>query len=178
MIKVNTDKTTMNKFIKGANDGDSKPIWYYKKLYEVDVDYVIAYLLHESFVVEIDGIKHEITFGLNKKENYIGQTIFYNDIKNSNLCSYEVIRKGFTEGKWFIIAEEDTSEEFKADYRSREESYKKEQTREMNIGIITNAIRQLKDLDEDDKKKYIEELHHKTDDELNSLIKVIFERLS
>ena len=81
------------------------PIWYYKKLLEVSVDYVIFNLLKEDFVVEINGEKHEITFGVNDNGE-IGQSIRY-DEHNTWLCSFEVISKGFKEGTWYIVTEDD-----------------------------------------------------------------------
>lgn len=101
---MNTSKTLRKKF---ANNGNHTklPIWYYKKISEVSVDYVIFNLLKEDFVVEINGEKHEITFGINDNGE-IGQTIRY-DEHNSWLCSFEVISKGFKEGIWYIIEDED-----------------------------------------------------------------------
>ena len=57
------------------------PIWYYKQLYEVDIDYVITYMLTDniSFVVDIKGDKYEIMFGKNRK-NEIEKNIIYGDM--------------------------------------------------------------------------------------------------
>ena len=60
---MNTDKTLTQEFI----NNNKYPIWFYKKLKEVNIDYVIAYMLTAKFVVDIEGEKYEITFGKNKK---------------------------------------------------------------------------------------------------------------
>ena len=91
---MNTDKTLIQKFcIK-----EDYPIWYYKQLHEVDIDYVITYMLTDniSFVVDIQGDKHEIMFGKNRK-NEIEKNIRYGDMipKNRFRTSYEVINDAF-----------------------------------------------------------------------------------
>lgn len=101
---MNTSETLRKKFINKGNP-NNLPIWYYKKLLEVSVDYVIFNLLKEDFVVEINGEKHEITFGVNDNGE-IGQSIRY-DEHNTWLCSFEVISKGFKEGTWYIVTEDD-----------------------------------------------------------------------
>jgi hypothetical protein len=154
--KLNNDKTLNEKFIERNNH----PIWYHKELYEVDIDYVIEYLLKETFVVDIDGSKHEITFGHNKKENYVGQCIKYGDIKNSGLCSFEVINRGFKEGKWFIITDKDTSVEFKADYKKRQAQYEKEETEKWYKGILSNVIKEHKDLNNEQKDGYLQKINN------------------
>lgn len=170
MIIINTDKTIDNEFIKRTNH----PIWYYKELHEVDVDYVIAYLLKDKFVVEIDGSKHEITFGHNKEENYIGQCIKHDDIKHSKLCSFEVINKGFTKGKWFIITNKDTSDNFKADYEQRKIQYEKEETEKWYRQGLTNVIKEHKDLNEKQRNKFIKEIENASYEELEDLMKALF----
>lgn len=163
---MNTNKTLNNKFIEKKD----RPIWYYKELKPVDVDYVIWYLLKETFVVEIDGSKHEITFGKNKKGE-IGQCIRYDDIKNSNLCSFEVVKKGFTEGKWFIITDTNTTDEFKDNYNKRKEEYEKESIKDLYKSILKSAIDYTKDLSEEQKNKYIQEIEDSSYEELKNLYK-------
>jgi phosphoribosylformylglycinamidine (FGAM) synthase PurS component len=133
---------------------------------------VIPYILKEDFVVEINGIKHEITFGKNRKGE-IWQTIKYSDIENSNLRSYEVVRKGFTEGKWYTITDIDTSDEFKADYDRREEEYERNSVKEMYISILTNCINDSSKISEEDKGVYIKDLESKTYEELEELFGVL-----
>ena len=170
MTIINTDKTLNNNFI----ERNEHPIWYYKQLESVEVDYVIAYLLKDKFVVEIDGSKHEVTFGHNKKENYIGQCIKYDDIKNSKLTSYKVVRKGFIEGKWFIITNKDTTDEFKHDYDKRKAEYHKQETEKWYRQGLTNVIKEHKDLNENQKNKCIEEIANASYEELESLMDSLF----
>lgn len=164
MIKINTEETINKNFIK-RNDN---PIWYYKELESVDVDYVIFYLLKKTFVVDINGSKHEITFGKNNKDEIV-QCIKYDDIKNSNLCSFEVIEKGFKEGKWFVITDKDTSDEFKADYNKRKAEFKKEESKNFYRDILKNALNVMKELSEEDKNKHIQFLDKASYEELESL---------
>lgn len=153
---MDNHKTLTEKFI----ERDEHPIWYYKELEEVDVDYVIAYLLKETFVVEIDGSKHEITFGHNKKENYVGQCIKYDDIKNSNLTSHKVVRQGFKDGKWFVITETDTSDEFKQDYDKRKAEYQKKETENWYKDILCDVIKEHKDLTNEQKEGYFNKINN------------------
>lgn len=170
---MNTDKTLDDTFIKNTGH----PIWYYKELKTVDIDYVIAYLLKETFVVDIDGSKHEITFGHNKKENYIGQCIIYDDIENSNLCSFEVIEKGFREGKWFIVTDKDTSDEFKNDYNKRKAEHEKNSTKEMYKSMLKNAIDFTKDLSEEQRNKYIQEIENSSYEKLEKLMNTLMKNV-
>jgi hypothetical protein len=170
---MNTDKTLHNKFIESVGKNDN-PIWYYKELQAVSIDYVIWNLLKETFVVEINGIKHEITFGKNRK-NEIGQYIKYSDIEKSCLCSYEVINKGFNEGKWFIITEIDTAEDFKKQYNDKKEEYKKISLIKMYKTILTNVIMNSKDLTENIKATYIQEVENSSLEKLENLFKSVIE---
>ena len=115
---MNTDKTLIKKFCIE----EDYPIWYYKQLHEVDIDYVITCMLTDniSFVVDIQGDKYEIMFGKNKK-NEIGQNIRYGDMipKNRFRTSYEVINDAFKYGTWYIIDDKDTTEEYKNNYREQ-----------------------------------------------------------
>lgn len=83
-----------------------------KKIEKVDIDFVVLYLLKYDFIVDINGNKYDITFGKNKKDE-IGSCIRY--YPNSKpLCSYEIIEKGFKEGTWYVVTDEDLTEgEFK-----------------------------------------------------------------
>lgn len=152
---MNTEKTLHNGFVQ-RND---YPIWYYKELELVDVDYVIAYLLKEKFVVEIDGSKHEVTFGLNKKNNYIGQCIKYDDIKKSKLCSYQVINKGFKEGRWFIITDKDTTDEFKQNYEKRKTEHKHEEVEKWYKDVLSRITKNNKDLTNEQKHNYLQKIN-------------------
>ncbi|QUH21754.1 hypothetical protein [Alkaliphilus sp. B6464] len=167
---MNTDKTLNNKFI----ENNDNPIWYYKELKSVDVDYVISYLLKETFVVDINGSKHEITFGKNRKGE-IGQYIRSDNLRNSELCSFEVIEKGFREGKWFVVTDADTSDEFRVNYDKRKVEYEKDLTKEMYKSILKNAIDHAKDLSEEQRNKYMQELEDSSYEELENLINVLME---
>jgi hypothetical protein len=166
---LNTDKTLKEKFIEKKG----YPIWYHKELKETTVDWVIWNLLKESFVVEIDGSKHEITFGKNRKGE-INQCIRYDDIKHSNLCSYQVVEKGFKEGKWFTISNINTSDEFKADHEKRKEEYHREETKQWYIKILTNFIEDKKDLSEERRSGYLEEINNSSYEELEKLVTALF----
>lgn len=160
---MNTSETLKDKF---AQDMDDMPIWYYKELEEVEVDYVIFNLLKTSFVVEIDGSKHEITFGKNRKHE-IGQSIRYDDIQSSNLCSFEVINQGFQKGKWFIITDKDTTESFKQDYLKRKEEYSKMQSAELYRDILSTIIEKKYALDEAKRNDLLNNINSLSYEQLN-----------
>ncbi|HCL4447172.1 TPA: hypothetical protein N2D16_002777 [Clostridium botulinum] len=164
MIKINTEETINKNFVSR----NENPIWYYKELELVDVGYVIWNLLKKKFVVEIEGSKHEILFGKNKDDE-IGQYIRYDDIKNSNLTSYKVIERGFKEGKWFIITDKDTSDEFKADYNKRKAEFEKEESKNFYRDVLKNALNGMKELSEEDKNKHMKFLDKASYEELENL---------
>lgn len=163
---MNTSETLRDKFAKGIDD---MPIWYYKELVEVEIDYVIFNLLKTTFVVEIDGIKHEITFGKNRKHE-IGQHIRYSDIKNSNLCSFEVINLGFQKGKWFIVSDKDTTESFKQDYLKRKEDYENTQREELYRDLLTAVIEKKYALDEEKRNRLLKDIDKLSYEQLSDII--------
>lgn len=167
---LNTSETLRDKFAKGIDD---MPIWYYKELEEVEVDYVIFNLLKTTFVVEIDGSKHEITFGKNRKHE-IGQHIRYNDIKNSNLCSFEVINQGFQKGKWFTITDKDTTESFKQDYLKRKVDYEKTQREELYRDLLTSMVEKKYADDKEKRNLLLKDINNFSYEELD----YIFNRTS
>jgi len=169
---MNTNNTLTEKFI----DRQEYPIWYYKELEETTVDYVISYLLKETFVVDIEGIKHEITFGHNKEENYIGQHIRYSDIQNLNLSSYEVIERGFKEGKWFTILDKDTTEEFKQDYLRRKTEYERKQAENWYRDILITATEKLPEITKDEKELMIKEINTYSYEKLEEIVNQIFSK--
>ncbi len=168
---MNTDKTVTTKFI----DRKDYPIWYYKELRETTVDYVIFHLLKESFVVEIAGSKHEITFGKNRKAE-IGSSIRYDEVVQSHLTSYSVIDKGFREGTWYTITDIDTTDEFKAKYVKDKEAYEREKTEQWYRKILTNVVTKAKELSEAQKNKYLQEIANYTYEELDTLVNKLFEK--
>lgn len=108
---MNTDKTLRQMFIDNSNK--EYPIWYYKEIKPVSIDYVVFNLLKETFVVKLNNKKVVITFGKNKN----------NEIGSSQSCdegldytSFECINKAFKNGEWYRITENDTTQDFKDDY--------------------------------------------------------------
>lgn len=168
---MNNDKTLTEKFI----DKKDYPIWYYKELKEVDVDYVIWSLLKETFVVEIDGSKHEITFGKNRKSE-IGQCIRYDDVKNSSLTSYKVVEKGFREGKWFTISDIDTSDEFKTNYRDRKAKYEKEEMKQWYKQVLSNVVKDNKELNVEKRNNFLQQIEDSSYEELENLVSILIKK--
>ena len=166
---MNTDKTINEEFLKR----EEYPVWYYKKLEEIKVDDVIWDLLKETFVVEIEGVKHEITFGKNRKGE-IGECIKYNDIKNSNLCSFEVVDKGFREGKWFRITELDTTKEFKVAYEEEKKRYDRSELEKWYREALINIVNDSKDISDKTKQIFIEEIKNISYTRLEELVKSLF----
>lgn len=168
---MNTDKTLMEKF--GANRNDY-PIWYYKKIKEIHIDYVIFNLLKETFIVEIDNKKITITFGKNRKHE-IGSV--QSCTEGLDFTSYETIRKAFREGKWFIITDEDTTDDFKEEYKVKEEERKIIEIRNSRIELLTMAIINISDKNKtskEDANNYISALKEMNDDELMILTEKLF----
>lgn len=158
---MNTDKTLIKKFcIK-----EDYPTWYYKQLYEVDIDYVITHMLTDniSFVVDIKGDKYEIMFGKNRK-NEIDKNIRYGDMipKDRFRTSYKVINDAFKYGTWYIIDDKDTTEEYKSNYREQLKKFKDKKELECNKSILKNAVRSFS---EDNKlsKEQIEYFYNEID---------------
>lgn len=169
---MNTEKTLNEKFTARRD----YPIWYYKELNEVEVDYVIWNLLKETFVVDINGSKHEITFGKNRKDE-ICQCIKYDDIMYSNLTSYKVVEKGFKEGKWFTITDIDTTDEFKTNYVNRKTQYEKEETKQWYKQLLNNVVRVANDLTEEQKTGLLQSTENISYEELEGLVNTLFGKL-
>lgn len=169
---MNTGKTLTEKFSSRVHD---YPIWFYKKLQEIEVDEVIFYLLKETFVVELNGKKIEMTFGKNRKHE-IGCTQSCNE--GLDYTSYKTIRKAFTEGKWFRVTDEDTTDEFKEDYKVQEAERERMSLREGRIDILTRAIEMLKSVSESEKSRLIADLYDQTDEELKNLTDMLFSSFS
>lgn len=168
---MNTDKTLREKF--GANLHDY-PIWYYKQIEEIEVEDVIFNLLKETFVVELNGKKIVMTFGKNRKHE-IGCTQSCNE--GLDYTSYKTIRKAFTEGKWFRITEEDTTGEFKEDYKNKEAERKRISMREGRIDILATAIDMITSIPKEERDKHIAGLRDMNDNELEKLSDILFSKL-
>ena len=163
---MNNDKTLRDKFISNLE----YPVWYYKELQPVSVDFVIFNLLKESFVVDINNCKHEITFGKNRKSE-IGSCITYDDINNSKLCSYDVIEKGFRDGEWFIISDTNTSDEFKEEYKNMKIKHERNENKEMYLKILKNVINSNDKLSDEEKSECIVCVENSSYEELEDCIK-------
>lgn len=170
---MNTDKTLNEKFAENKE----YPIWYYKELKEVDISYIIWNLLKETFVVEIDGIKYEITFGKNRKGEF-AQCITYNDIKNSSLVSCEVIDRGFEEGKWFTISDTDTSNEFKSEFLKEKMEYEREEIVKYYKEILKNAISSIEGLSMDKRNSLFIEIDSSSYEHLENLVSLLIKKLN
>src|SRR5574344_2428759 len=129
---MNTDKTLNETFYN--NYKNEYPIWYYKKLEEIDVDDVIFNLLKYNFVVELNGKKISITFGKNENDE-IGTTQFCEE--GLDYTSYETINRAFKEGKWFKVTNRNTSKEFKAEFEKKRSERLKKEYREAMIFMLS-----------------------------------------
>lgn len=164
---MNTDKTLRDKF---ASNIDGYPVWYYKQIKEIEVDDVIFNLLKETFVVELNGKKIVMTFGKNRKHE-IGCTQSCNE--GLDYTSYKTIRKAFTEGKWFRITEEDTTDEFKEQYNiDKDERYRQEE-RKFMIDMLNRAV-ELSEVDDATKEKHYQEIKLMSDEKLKELTEILF----
>ena len=170
---MNTYKTLRDKFVSKSE----YPIWYYKELQKVDITYVIFNLLKESFVVSINGSKHEITFGKNRQDE-IETNIRYDDINNSKLCSYEVIEKGFKIGEWFTISDIDTSDEFKEIYRNKKEEYEFNENKQVYRNILKNVINTNENLSYKVKNEYISCVDNSSYEELKDLFDSLMKKFN
>jgi len=146
-------------------------VWYCKQIEEVEVDEVIFNLLKETFIVELNNKKIEMTFGKNRKYE-IGCTQSCNE--GLDYTSYKIIRKAFKEGKWFRITEIDTTDEFKEDYKIKEAERERISMREVRINILTNAINKIESISQVEKDRHIVRLQSMNDDELKNLTESLF----
>lgn len=167
---MNTDKTLKEQFTSNTSD---YPIWYYKQLEEIEVEDVIFNLLKETFVVELNNKKIVMTFGKNRKHE-IGCAQSCDE--GLDYTSYETIRKSFTEGKWFRVTGEDTSDEFKKDYRDKESERRRLSMRESRINILEKAIGIIPSISIDEKSTFISALQDMTDDDLKELTEAFFSK--
>lgn len=167
---MNTDKTIRDKFVSHKE----YPIWYYKELKEVDAYYVIFNLLKETFVVELENKRIEMTFGKNRKHE-IGCTQSCSD--GLDYTSYETVNRAFKNGKWFIITKDNTNEDFKNEYIKDKEIKDRANLRQINIDILRNGILSIKDIDNCRKNELIKDLNNKTDVELEEYISIVCSKI-
>lgn len=143
---MNTDKTLNNKFLNSKS-----PSWRTHKLKEVDISYVIWYLVIKDFAVEIDGHKYDITFGLNCN-NEIGYSISMEG--SPSLTTRTVIDRGFKEGRWFEILEEELSNEEKENI---EKEIKEREEKEFEQFVLERlGVSNIEDIDF---RKILEEIN-------------------
>lgn len=129
---MNTDKTLNETFYN--NYKNEYPIWYYKKLEEIDIDDVIFNLLKYNFVVELNGKKISMTFGKNENDE-IGTTQFCEE--GLDYTSYETINRTFREGKWFKVTNKNTTKKFKEEFEKKISERLKKEHREAMIFMLS-----------------------------------------
>lgn len=130
---INTSEVLIDRFVHPNKS------WQTHKLKKIDVDEVILNLLKKDFVVEIDGYKYDITFGINK-DSEIGQTISLKD--SPSLCSFEIVNLGFKKGIWYEILDEELSEDEQNKIKKEIEEYKEQEFNKWILEILkkTKAI--------------------------------------
>lgn len=163
---MNTDKTLTNVFCENKK----YPIWYFKEIKETNISYVIYNLLKETFVVEINKRKIVMTFGKNRKHE-IECTQSCDD--GLEFTSYETIEKAFREGKWFVITDKDTTEEFKEQYKVYKEGKVRKEEREFMIDMLNRAV-ELSKADDETKEKHYQEIKLMNDKKLKELTEILF----
>lgn len=112
--------------------------WKTHKIVEVDISYVLWYMLKKHFVVEIDGYKYEVSFALNS-DNEIGSCISMED--SPSMTSYNVLNYGFQDGKWFEILDEELSKDEK---EAIDDSIREKQEKDF-MAFITKKEEQERD---------------------------------
>lgn len=166
---MHTEKDLTEQFIAKHD----YPIWYYKELESVNVSYVIMNLLKEHYVVEIEGHKYGLTFGINKSDE-IGSYILYDQFHRNSLSSYKILEKGFQNGKWFIVTENNTSEEFKDLYKTKLNIYKEKEKRKDYKEILINFILSQDNLAQKEKNRYITDINTYSDNIIEKLVNQLF----
>ncbi|XZN14455.1 hypothetical protein ACSW9O_15420 (plasmid) [Clostridium perfringens] len=171
---MNTDKTLTKKFCEKIDNRDLSYSFTTKKLEEASIDYVINRLLLDSFMVEIDGDRYDITYGKNKKgEIGFVQRCYPNVVSR---CSFEVTKDAFTKGKWFIVTDEDlTEEEQKEKLEELEKMKDREElsTRKDWIERILNLLLKT-DKQKAHRKSYEEELMNMSREEFVDFLGDLF----
>lgn len=163
---MNTDKTLTDVFC----ENNKYPIWYFKEIEETTISYVIFNLLKETFVVEINNRKIVITFGKNRKHE-IGCTQSCDE--GLEFTSYETIEKAFREGKWFVITDKDTTDEFKKQYKIAKEERTKKEERAFMIEMLNRAV-ELSEVDAETREKHSQEIELMNDERLKELTEILF----
>lgn len=99
----------------------------------------------------------------------------YDDIKNSNLTSYEVIQQGFKSGQWYITTEKDTTEEYKINYKNKKDKYVKKKTSEFYRKCLKNSIDSF-DISKDKKTEYKKTINNSSYEDLEMYMSTLFNK--
>lgn len=144
------------------------PIWYYKKIYPVDIDYVVCNLLKKVFVVEIDKTKYEIRFE-STEDFIINKNIKNIDPQNPYLSPCSIVEKGFMKSKWFVVSDEDTTVEVKLEFIKNTDIYKKQECIELHKKFLISFIEVYDVIPKSQKQKYISTIENCTLEEVEML---------
>lgn len=170
---MHTEEDLTTKFVSKKDH----PIWYYKELEPVDIDYVIMNLLKENFVVEINNHKYEVTFGIDKSDE-IGFGTRYDEFNHEFISSYDILNKGFKEGNWFVVTNRNTSHKSKENYDLKLKEYKEKQKIQFDKEILTNFINTQKDIDKEEKNRLIKYINICSAEERKSFVKKLFKNIN
>ena len=124
-----------------------------------------------------DSDRYEVVFGKNRKHE-IGQYIKNGDMNKESLSSYRVINEGFKKGKWFIITDRDTTDEFKKDYIKKKEDFAKKEKDMLYRDLLLSALEQMEDLSENQKRAFEEEETNCSYERLEELITALMSSFS
>ena len=98
---MNTDKNVAQKFCS-LRQGIGYNLLK-MKLQEININEVVFSLLKYNFMVEINGSRYDLMFGVSETgEISCNQTYYPN---SEPLTSHELIEKSFREGKWFYLTD-------------------------------------------------------------------------
>lgn len=170
---MHTEEDLTKKFVSKKDH----PIWYYKELESVDIDYVIMNLLKENFAVEINNHKYEVTFGVDKSDE-IGFSSRYDEFNHEFISSYDILNKGFKEGKWFVVINKNTSHKFKENYDLKLKKYEEEQKIQCDKEILANFINIRNDINKKEKDRLIEYINNCSVKKRESFVKELFKNIN
>lgn len=123
-----------------------------KRLREITISQVLFYLCKERFVVEIDDNIYDILFEVNKENGEIGRLI--KEYPNNTFkFSSDIIDEAFKKGKWFMLTDEDLTNEELIKINEKIETRKKIEELKNREKLIDNI---LDVLEKKNKKKFKE----------------------
>ena len=111
---------------------------------------------------------------INHSNKHISRSFILSKNKQIIRKSNKTINKCFREGIWFRITNEDTTEEFKQEYKIKEAERKAKKMREYRIEILTNAINMVESVPQEEKNRHIKGLQNMSGKELERLIGILF----